>query len=401
MFIKNKLNNDVRYMKRFDEKEIEVMIQLIKNGDYLSGFTTSFRGGEQIQKFEKEFARFIGVKHAISVNSGTSALFIAFRASMEYGLAHKNKKFRIPDIHLPACTFTADPSSAMMAGGKIVFEDIDEKTFCMIPPKSKCTISVPTHLLGNSNGSNNFGNSDILIEDCCQALGTEIDGKKVGSFGDLSIFSFQETKHITTLGEGGMICSNNDELIDIVAGIRNHAEFYLEKKYLGGNFRMTEIQAAFGLVQLKKIKKILKSFRENAKFVIKNLPTGISPPYIPSNVNHSFLIIGCLYDKKIIGVSREIFLKRLTKNRNSILEHDKKSDIKGINMKSGKLISHGYSSPLYQIPIYKKFKPKNICTNAEKFTETSLWMDIHRFREKDEIKEEIEILNKTINEFTK
>ena len=164
---------------------------------------------------------------------------------------------------------------------------------------------------------------------------------------------------------------------------------------------MTEIQAAFGLVQLKKIKKILKSFRENAKFVIKNLPTGISPPYIPSNVNHSFLIIGCLYDKKIIGVSREIFLKRLTKNRNSILEHDKKSDIKGINMKSGKLISHGYSSPLYQIPIYKKFKPKNICTNAEKFTETSLWMDIHRFREKDEIKEEIEILNKTINEFTK
>ena len=80
MFIKNKLNNDVIHMKRFDEKEIEAITQLIKNEDYLSGFTTSFRGGEQIQKFEKEFARFIGVKHAISVNSGTSALFIAFRA---------------------------------------------------------------------------------------------------------------------------------------------------------------------------------------------------------------------------------------------------------------------------------------------------------------------------------
>ncbi len=129
---------------------------------------------------------------------------------------------------------------------------------------------------------------------------------------------------------------------------------------------MTEIQAAFGIVQLKKIKKILKLFRSNAQFVIKNLPSGISAPYTPSNVNNSFLVIGCLYNEKEIGSSRVRFLEKLTQNRSHILKKDKKSDIKGINMKSGKLISTGYSSPLYEIPMYKKFKPKNGCPNAKK-----------------------------------
>ena len=388
-------------MKRFNEKEIDAITKIIKNGEYLSGFTTTFRGGEQVQKFEKEFARFIGVKYAISVNSGTSALFVAFKAAIQHGLEKNKKIFTNPDIHIPACTFTADPSTALMAGGKIVFEDIDEKTFCMIPPKSKSTICVPTYLLGNANEQDDYSKSSFLIEDCCQALGTEINGKQVGNFGDLSIFSFQETKHITTLGEGGMICSNNDELIEIISGIRNHAEFYSEKNYLGGNFRMTEIQAAFGRIQLKKLPNILKSFRENAKFVIKNLPSGIIPPYISPNVNHSFLVIGCIFDEKKIGLSREKFLEKLTKNRRHILQGDKKSDIKGINMKSGKLISHGYTSPLYDIPVYKKFKPKNGCPNSEQFTKSSFWMDIHKFRSRDEIKEEIEILNKTIGEIKK
>ena len=143
-------------MNRFDEKELEVVKQIIENGEHLSGFTTTFRGGEYVQKFEKDFARFIGVKHAISVNSGTAALFISFKAAMEYGINQNKKEFKKPNIHLPACTFTADPSAALMAGGKIIFEDIDEKTFCMIPPKSNSTISVPTYLLGNANGSDNF-----------------------------------------------------------------------------------------------------------------------------------------------------------------------------------------------------------------------------------------------------
>ncbi len=388
-------------MNRFGNEEIEAVKNVIENGKYLSGFTTHFRGGDEVQKFEEEFAQFIGVKHAICVNSGTSALFIAFLSAIQLGKKNSNVKFQTPDIHMPATTFTADPSSALLAGGKIVFEDIDKKTYCMIPPSSNCTISVPTYLLGNAMEQIDFGNSDFVIEDCCQALGTTINGKKVGGFGDMSVFSFQETKHITTLGEGGMICSNNEELIEIVAGIRNHAEFYSGQNYLGGNFRMTEVQAAFGRIQLKKLNAILKDFRENAEYIIKNLPEGILPPYVPTNVEHSYLIIGCLYDEKIINTNRENFLAQLTENRHHILENDEKSDIKGINMKSGKLISSGYNMPLYEVPRYKSFKPKNGCPNAEEFVKKSLWMDIHKFRNKNEIDEELDILKNTIKEFQK
>ncbi len=385
-------------LERFDEKEMEAVRNVIENGKYLSGFTTKFRGGEEVQKFEKEFAKFIGVKHALTVNSGTGALFVAFQTAIQHGKNTRNSKLMKPDIHIPAYTFTADPSAALQAKGKIVFEDINKKSYCMLTPKTHSAICVPTHLLGNATSPLDFGDTEFSIEDCCQALGTEINGRKVGSFGTMSVFSFQETKHITTLGEGGMICSDNEEHIEIAAAIRNHAEFYLQKNYLGYNFRMTEAQAAFGRIQLTKIKSILKSFRKNAQQIMKNLPDGIIPPNIDQKVKHSFLILGCLYDKKIIGVEREVFLKKLTENRKHILENDEKSDIRGINMKSGKLISSGYNIPLYNVPMFKRFKPKNGCKNVEDIITKSLWMDIHKFRTQDEISEELEILKNTIKD---
>lgn len=388
-------------LKRFDKKEINAVKHVIEKGKYLSGFTTKFLGGEEVQKFEEEFAKFVRVKYALSVNSGTTALFIAFKTAIQHGKMTKNHKLIKPDIHMPAYTFTADPSAALEAGGKVVFEDVDKDTFCMLPPSGHQAISVPTHFLGNAMPKIDFGNTEFSIEDCCQALGTEVDGKMVGGFGDMSVFSFQETKHITTLGEGGMICSNNEKLIEIAASIRNHAEFYGEKDYLGYNFRMTEAQAAFGRVQLRKAKSILKEFRSNAQKIINKLPNGINPPYIASNVKHSFLMIGCSYDEKIIGVNREKFLKRLTENRKHILAGDEKSDIKGINMKAGKLIYAGYSSPLYEIPIYRRFKPKNGCRNVENIIKKSLWMDIHKFRTQAETSEEIDILHSTVREFQK
>ena len=140
-------------------------------------------------------------------------------------------------------------------------------------------------------------------------------------------------------------------------------------------------------------------FRTNAKQIINKLPNGISAPYINHKVKHSFLVIGCLYDEKTIGVDRETFLKKLTENRKHILEMDEKSDIKGINMKSGKLISSGYTTPLYDIPLFKKFKPKEKCKNVEDIIKKSFWLDIHKFRTKQEISEEIDILNDTITKF--
>jgi perosamine synthetase len=388
-------------MNRFDKNELNAVKRVIEGEKNLSGFTSKFRGGDEVQKFEEEFARYVGVKHALSFNSGTMAIFAAFQSIIKNGKKNRKWKIKNPKIHLPAYTFTADPSAALLANGEVNFGDIDKKTYCMLPPKEKCHISTPTYLLGNAPEKIDFGNAEFSVEDCCQALGTTVNGKMVGSFGDMSIFSFQETKHITTLGEGGMLCSNNEELIKIASAIRNHAEFYLEEDYLGYNFRMTEAQAAFGRVQLKKIEKILKSFRNNAKYVIKKLPIGIEPPHISNKVDHSFLMIGCLYSEKEIGVSRQKFLKRLTENRQHILQKDEKSDIKGINMKSGKLIGTGYAKPLYDVPIYKKMKPKRGCPNVEEIISKSLWMDIHKFKKQNEISEEIDIIKETIKEFQK
>jgi len=387
-------------MKRYGDREIEAVRNVIENGKYLSGFTTKFRGGEEVQKFEEEFAKFVGSKYALTVNSGTSALLIAIKTAIEYRKNIKKEKISKPEINIPAYTFTADPATILQAGCKIKFEDINKETFCMLTPKSS-SISIPTHLLGNANHNLEFKNTDFLIEDCCQALGTKVNGKNVGTFGKISIFSFQETKHITTLGEGGMICSDDEEIIEIASSMRNHGEYYAEKNYVGYNFRMTEAQAAFGRIQLKKINSILKSFRNNAKKIIKNLPNGIHPPYIHSKVEHSYLMIGCKYDQKTIGVTREKFLDKLTINRKKILEGDEKSDIKGINMRSGKLISAGYTIPLYNVPIFKKYKPKTGCKNTEDTIKKSLWMDIHKFRTNQEISEELDILKQTVKELEK
>jgi len=144
-------------VKRFDHEEVNAVKNVIENGKYLSGFTTKFLGGEEVQKFEEEFAKYIGVKYALSVNSGTTALFVAFKTAMEYGKSTNNTKLQNPDIHMPAYTFTADPSAALHSGGRIVFEDVDKKSYCMIPPKEHSAISIPTHLLGNCMSKIDFG----------------------------------------------------------------------------------------------------------------------------------------------------------------------------------------------------------------------------------------------------
>ena len=164
---------------------------------------------------------------------------------------------------------------------------------------------------------------------------------------------------------------------------------------------MTEAQACFGRIQLKKLPKILEIFRNNASFIFKKLPEAISPPKIPSGVMHSFLMLGCKYHKEKSGFNRDIFLERLTKNRMKILENESKSDIKGINFRPGKIIGAGYRTVQYKIPLYKKFSPKNRCLIGEEFVRNSLFIDIHRWRTRSEINEELSIINKTFDELSK
>lgn len=379
-------------ISRFGKEEIKAVNETIKNSSLLSGYTNKFLGGESLQKFENRFAKFHNCRFGIAVNSGTSALFVALRASKI-----KNKQ----KVLAPCITFTATTSQILSAGAIPHFCDINPDSYCMNVSNldKSAKLAIPVHLLGhpcNFEMIKAMKEKNIfVIEDCAQAMGSKYKGKSVGSIGDCGIFSFQETKHITTLGEGGMILTNNEEFAEKCRRIRNHGEYYKNDLTVGYNFRMTETQAAFGLIQLKKLPKILKTFQTNANYIRKKLPDFIIPPKIPSTVNHSFLILGCKFDTNSTKFSRHDFLDKLTKNRKKILSNETKSDIKGINFRPGKIISSGYSSVQYKIPLYRKYSPKNQCVEGENFVKNSIFLDIHRWRSKKEIDEELSILEKT------
>jgi perosamine synthetase len=380
-------------IERFGKNEIDAVVKSINKSSLLSGYTNKFLGGETLQKFEKEFAKFHNCKYGISVNSGTSALFVSQLAA-----GVKNKKVAIPSI-----TFTSTTSQVIACGGIPYFTDIDPKSYCMdFDFKKKAKVAIPVHLLGhpcNFDMIKQMKESGMfVIEDCAQAMGGKNKNKLVGSIGDCGIFSFQETKHITTLGEGGIIITNNEEFAEKCRRIRNHGEYYKNDNSIGFNFRLTESQAAFGMAQLKRLPTILKNFRKNANYILHNLPDIITPPNIPKEIEHSFLILGCKYNFDKAKVSREKFLEKLTKNRKKFLENEEKSDIKGLNFRPGKIISSGYKTTQYDIPMYKKYYPKKKPINAETFLKESLFLDIHRWRTKKEINEELKILEMTSQE---
>ena len=379
-------------IKRFGKEEIDAVTKAIKKASLLSGYTNKFLGSELLQKFEKEFARFHNCKYGISVNSGTSALFVSQLAASK----KKNQKVAVPSI-----TFSATTSQVIAARNIPVFTDIDSKSYCMDFDfkTKKIDIAIPVHLLGHPCRFDMIkqmkDNGIFVIEDCAQAMGAKQKNKIVGSVGDCGIFSFQETKHITTLGEGGIIITNNEEFAEKCRRIRNHGEYYRDDNAIGYNFRLTDAQAAFGLVQLKRLPKILKNFRKNANYIMKNLPEIILPPAIPKEIDHSFLILGCKYEKNKAGITREKFLEKLTKNRKKFLANEETSDIKGLNFRPGKIISSGYKTAQYNIPFYRKYRPKNKAMRAEDFIKNSFFLDIHRWRTQSEIDEELKILHRT------
>jgi perosamine synthetase len=249
--------------------------------------------GARVEAFERAFAAYCGVKHAIATSSGTTALQTAVLA---HGIGPGDEVVTTP------FTFIASANAVVFAGAKPVFADILERSYNVDPsliekaitPRTKAIL--PVHLFGNPCDMEpivriaaRYGLA--MIEDACQAHGAVVDGRKVGSFGT-GCFSFYPTKNVTT-AEGGMITTNDDELADRARLIRSHGQrrrYYHE--CIGYNFRMTEIQAAIGVVQLGRLERFVEKRRANATYLTSRLRGVVTPVESPGSrhVYHQYTI---------------------------------------------------------------------------------------------------------------
>lgn len=265
------------------EEEIEAVSMVLRSGIIAEG--------ERVTEFEAAFADYIGVEHAVAVNSGTSALHAAL-------LAHRIGAG--DEVITTSFSFIATANSILFTGAKPIFADIEYDTFNIDPddlidkitPRTKALL--PVHLYGHPAEMKEImeiaeDHNLIVIEDACQAHGAVYSNKKVGYFGT-GAFSFYPTKNMTT-GEGGMITTNEKEVADRARMIRSHGsrQRYLHEM-IGYNLRMTDISAAIGIVQLGKLDNFTSMRQKNAEILSNGLQDvdGITIPTIRNGCTHVF-----------------------------------------------------------------------------------------------------------------
>lgn len=312
------------------EEEVEAVSEVIRSG------VLSF--GPKLAEFEHKFAEFIGTKHAIAVNSGTSGLHLCMKVlNIKPG----------DEVITTPFSFVASANPIIFEGGKPVFADINEKTYNIDPQKLEEAITKKTkaimlvHLFGrpcNMKAITQISEKRRIpiIEDACEALGATYNGRKVGTFGRAAVFAFYPNKQITT-GEGGIIVTNDHEIAKVCRSWLNQGRDdngeWLNHVRIGYNYRLDEMSCALGIEQLKKIDFILRKRKEiaeryNSSFRnIENLIT----PFIES------------YSE----ISWWVYYLRAKENldRNRIIEYLNKNSVS----------SRGYfDPPIHLQPVYKK-----------------------------------------------
>jgi len=349
--------------------------------------------GTYVKKFEEDFAKYIGVKHAIGVNTGTAALHIAL-AALDIGPGD--------EVIVPPFTFIATASSILHNNAIPIFADINPKSYTLDPKSvlekitNKTKAMIPVHLAGISADMEKLieiaEKHDLhIIEDAAQSTGTLCNGKKVGSIGSLGCFSFYPSKNITT-GEGGMITTNNDKLAEQCRLIRHHGEpsWYVYNR-LGYNYRMTEIQGAIGGVQLKKIPEFIKIRNKNAEYLTNAVDQidGITSPFVPEYCEPAFNYwIGRISPKKI-GLTKEQFLERFPKSK--VLYPKPLYKTKLFQEKNAYPKGCPWSCPFYGKEIdYKTLTLPNV----ELITKEIFALDIHPKMKQEELEEYVRMMRK-------
>jgi perosamine synthetase len=361
------------------EEEKRAVLEVLDSGR-LSTFIAVpgeyFNGGKRIREFERQFAEYHGVRYAVAFNSATAALHAAVVATdVQPG----------EEVIVPPYTFTSTATCALMHNAIPVFADIEDEKYGLDPAAVERAITpltraiIVVHLFGHPARTRALlevarRHNLRLIEDCAQAPGAKFEGKHVGTFGDCGIFSFTESKTITT-GEGGMLITNDLQIAEIARMVRNHGETILEGQMqrtysstmLGWNYRMTEIEAALGIVQFQKLEQLNQHRINLANYLTEKLEgiEGLRLPRAGQHAEHVYYVYAMKYDEKTLEVPRDVFVQAL--------------QAEGIPS------SAGYVRPLYLTPLYHDRKPfafksysgkasyeRGLCPMAERLYEREL-----------------------------
>jgi UDP-4-amino-4,6-dideoxy-N-acetyl-beta-L-altrosamine transaminase len=379
--------------QNIDEEDIKAVVEVLK-----SDFLTT---GPKVTEFEQKISEYIGCKYAVAVSSGTAALHAACFAA---GIKERDEVITTP------MTFAATSNCILYMGGKPVFVDIDKDTYNIdtskiekkITDKTKAIIAVdftgqPAELFKIKKLAEKY--NLFFIEDAAHSLGAEIKDEhgswhRVGSEAHMTTFSFHPVKHITT-AEGGMICTDDYDLYNRLKLFRTHGitrdeellmnknngKWYYEQQCLGYNYRLSDLQAALGISQLKRLDKFIERRRHIAEVYNKAFSEGefqdkITIPYQSENTKSSYHIYVVKLNLASIRISRnEIFNKLLELNI-------------GVNL---------HYIPVYYHPYYKALGyKKGLCSEAEKLYEEIITLPLYPGMSEDDVIYVIESLAKVI-----
>jgi dTDP-4-amino-4,6-dideoxygalactose transaminase len=347
---------------QLDEAEIEAVSDVLRSGIIAEG--------PRVAEFEQAFAEYTGTEYAVAVNSGTAALHAALLA---HGIGKGD------EVITSSFSFIATANSVLFTGARPVFADIRPDSFNLDPhlveekitPATKAIM--PVHLYGHPADMEAMAeiaedHDLVLIEDACQAHGATYNGKKAGSFGT-GEFSFYPTKNMTT-SEGGIITTNSEETAEKARMIRAHGskQRYLHEM-LGYNLRMTDISAAIGMVQLKRLPDYIEARQRNAKMLNEGLKSvdGIECPVVRENCGHVF---------------HQYTIR--TRNRDQLADYLKE---KGIG--SGIY----YPIPIHRQPYYKELGYNDTLMVTEKASREVLSLPVHPGVTRDDINTICTIMN--------
>jgi perosamine synthetase len=294
------------------EEDVQSVAESVRSG-WISG------RGRYVEEFEKGFAGWLGAKHGVATSSGTSALHLAL-ASLRIGPGS--------EVVIPAFSMAAIPFAVSYTGAKIVLADSEPLTWNIDPKKIEEKITERTRAIVAMHTYGHPADMDPIIEvarrhelhiieDCAEAHGAEYKGAKVGTIGDIGCFSFFANKIITT-GEGGMIVTGDPKLAEMAKTLRDMAfsrdpsrKFLHE--HIGFNYRLTNMQAALGIAQLKRIDQFIEIRRNNAKrynAALKDI-RGISLPPETSYAKNVYWMYSILVNRNVYGISRDELMRRL------------------------------------------------------------------------------------------